>query len=61
MVVKEEPKEEAGMNDTDIVMTNTEMVLDDILGDDIIGECSGNYFSWLICELLFSLIGRSTC
>ena len=45
--VKEEIKEEEGdeMNpehdDNDIVNTNSEMVLDDILGDDIIGESSG--------------------
>ncbi|XP_063687892.1 YTH domain-containing protein 1-like isoform X1 [Bolinopsis microptera] len=36
VVVKEEPKDD----DKDIVMTNSEMVLDDILGDDIIGESS---------------------
>lgn len=34
---QEEPKDD----DKDIVMTNSEMVLDDILGDDIIGESSG--------------------
>ena len=45
--MKEEIKEEEGdeMNpehdDNDIVNTNSEMVLDDILGDDIIGESSG--------------------
>ena len=39
VIVKEEPKDD----DKDIVMTNSEMVLDDILGDDIIGESSGNY------------------
>ncbi|KAL5250061.1 hypothetical protein ACHWQZ_G015959 [Mnemiopsis leidyi] len=33
---QEEPKDD----DKDIVMTNSEMVLDDILGDDIIGESS---------------------
>ena len=37
VVVKEEPKDD----EKDIVMTNSEMVLDDILGDDIIGESSG--------------------
>ena len=39
VVVKEEIKETD--DDKDIVMTNSEMVLDDILGDDIIGESSG--------------------
>ena len=38
VVVKEEPKDP---EDNDIVTTNSEMVLDDILGDDIIGESSG--------------------
>ena len=34
-------QEEVKDDDKDIVMTNSEMVLDDILGDDIIGESSG--------------------
>ena len=42
VVVKEEPKDD----EKDIVMTNSEMVLDDILGDDIIGESSGKENSY---------------
>ena len=48
VVVKEEPKDQ---EDNDIVTTNSEMVLDDILGDDIIGETSGRFLNDVIRRL----------
>lgn len=47
VVIKEEPEADEEMNhdDKDIVTTNSEMVLDDILGDDIIGETSDQEMS----------------